>query len=124
VTGGLVFLSSWWEGFSLVLRFFQEWVCVLSICLATLLLYPLFLAVKNKKIFLSRLLAGATVLLILAGWAYMEFPVVIHLQDGPLTFYSAQAPAATLSQLLLALSAGVLLIFPALGYLFYTFKRP
>lgn len=122
ISGALVFLASWWQGLDLVVRFFTNPACLTMIFLATVLLYPMFASLQKKKIIQARLLAGAIILFIIGGWAAMEFPVVIHLPERVITFYNAQASEATLRQLLAALLVGIVIIFPSLGYLFYTFK--
>lgn len=122
LSGALVFVSSWWQGLDLVFRFFTKPACLILILSATFLLYPMFYSLQKKKTILARLLAGTIILLIIGGWAVMEFPVVIHLSDRVISFYNAQASEATLKQLLNALLVGIVLIFPSLAYLFYTFK--
>jgi cytochrome d ubiquinol oxidase subunit II len=50
--------------------------------------------------------------------------VILHIQSGDsLTLLNTAAPDATLKQLVIALIAGSLLIFPALFFLLRTFKR-
>jgi cytochrome d ubiquinol oxidase subunit II len=66
---------------------------------------------------------GAQVTAILAGWFAIQYPVLINVKSGEhLTFYNTQAPGATLTQLLVALIVGLLLIVPAFIYLFRVFK--
>jgi cytochrome d ubiquinol oxidase subunit II len=61
----------------------------------------------------------AQVTLILVGWALAQFP---YLVEPDLTVYSAAAPRATLQLLIIALAAGVLVLFPSYYYLFRVFK--
>jgi cytochrome d ubiquinol oxidase subunit II len=61
--------------------------------------------------------------LVLFGWYSVQYPVAIRFAAQPaLTFVSAAAPPPALRALLVALMAGVLIIFPALIYLFRIFK--
>ena len=77
---------------------------------------------RNKTLYL-RLGIGVQVTTILAGWFYIQFPVLIEVKNsGELTFYNTQAPAATLEQLLIALIVGLLLVIPGFIFLFRVFK--
>jgi len=63
------------------------------------------------------------VTLVLIGWFYIQFPVLIKLNNGTsLTFFNTQAPYATLYQLLIALIVGLIVIIPGFVYLFRVFK--
>ena len=68
----------------------------------------------------ARLCIVGQVTLTLWAWAFAQFP---YLVPPHLTIYNAAAPAQTLQWLLLALSAGALLLFPSLYYLFRIFKQ-
>lgn len=71
----------------------------------------------------TRFLAGVQTACILTGWFAIQFPVMIYLADGTaLTVQNSQAPERTMSLLVYALVAGILLIFPAFAYLFKVFK--
>ena len=63
--------------------------------------------------------AVAQVTLILLGWAFAQFP---YLVEPDVTIYSAAAPRATLQLLIVAIAAGVLVLFPSYYYLFRIFK--
>jgi cytochrome bd ubiquinol oxidase subunit II len=58
--------------------------------------------------------------IILIGWGLAQFP---HLVAPDVTIQNAAAPEPTLKLLLLALGAGVVVLFPSLLYLFQIFKR-
>ncbi|MEL7534431.1 MAG: cytochrome d ubiquinol oxidase subunit II, partial [Bacteroidota bacterium] len=70
----------------------------------------------------ARLLAGAELALILFGWLWVQFPAMIRLANGSLTYQMAQAPDAVLNVMGWVLVGGALLIFPSLYYLFRVFK--
>jgi len=72
-----------------------------------------------RKYRLARLCAAAQVSLIILGWALAQFP---YLVEPGMTIYSAAAPHTTLQLLIVALAAGVLLLFPSYYYLFRVFK--
>ena len=79
-----------------------------------------FYALWTRKYRLARICAAAQVTLILLGWAFAQFP---YLVEPDMTIYSAAAPHATLQLLIIALAAGVLVLFPSYYYLFRIFKR-
>src|SRR5205807_3713375 len=79
-----------------------------------------FYALWTRKYRLARICAVAQVTLILLGWAFAQFP---YLVEPDMTIYSAAAPHATLQLLIIALAAGVLVLFPSYYYLFRIFKR-
>ena len=78
-----------------------------------------FYALLTRKFRLARVCAAAQVTLILMGWALAQFP---YLVEPDITIYSAAAPPVTLKLLLIALVAGVLVLFPSYYYLFRIFK--
>jgi cytochrome d ubiquinol oxidase subunit II len=122
VVGALVFLCAHLDGIELPRRFAVDLVCIGSMGGATLLLAPLWLAIRKGAVHMARVLAAAQVGLILLGWFRVQFPVILHAATGPITLYNAAAPEATLRVLCYALLAGSALIFPALAYLLWVFK--
>src|SRR5258707_8140585 len=78
-----------------------------------------FYGLRSRKYRLARICAAAQVTLILVGLAVAQFPYLI---EPDITIYSAAAPRATLQLLLIALAAGVLVLFPSYYYLFRVFK--
>ncbi len=78
-----------------------------------------FYALWTRKYRVARLCAAAQVTLILVGWALAQFP---YLVEPDMTIYSASAPRGTLKLLIIALAAGVLVLFPSYYYLFRVFK--
>src|SRR6266849_5552376 len=78
-----------------------------------------FYTLWTRKYRVARICAVAQVTLILLGWAFAQFP---YLVEPDITIYSAAAPRATLQLLLIALAAGVLVLFPSYHYLFRVFK--
>src|SRR5258707_577242 len=78
-----------------------------------------FYTLWTRKYRVARLCAAAQVTLILLGWALAQFP---YLVEPDMTIYSAPAPRATLQSLLIALAAGVLVLFPSYYLLSRVFK--
>ena len=121
-SGGLVFLASLGERESLPTLFFRHPAAIAAIVLATLLFVALWSFVNRRRRWLTRIVAAGQVSLILAGWCLLYAPKALTTVRGPVSFYDAAAPAATLDQLVLALLAGSLFIFPSLVFLFRVFK--
>ena len=76
-------------------------------------------ALWARRFALARGLAMTQVTLILWGWGLAQFPFLI---EPDLTFESAAAPGSVLRPMLVALAAGVVVLGPALAYLFRVFK--
>jgi cytochrome bd ubiquinol oxidase subunit II len=123
--GLLVFIAASIEGHDLLSDFLHSVTSLITLILATFLcpvIWHFLNKQKNKTIYL-RIGAGLQVSLILIGWFYIQFPVLIKLKSGSsLTFFNTQAPESTLQQLLIALLAGLILIIPGFIYLFKVFK--
>jgi cytochrome d ubiquinol oxidase subunit II len=77
-------------------------------------------ALVLRRLHLARLTAAAQAALILAGWAFAQYPFLV---PPDLTLARTAAPAATLRLLLGTLAAGALLLLPAFFYLYRIFGR-
>ena len=121
--GALVFTSAQWSGLNLIQLFYKSWIAIASVVLATAILPLLWISLRQTRVFLSRMLAGAQVLLILFAWFWIQYPVVMQIDGAlPLTFHNSAAPESTLLQLVIALVFGSMIILPFLYYLMKTFK--
>ncbi len=80
-----------------------------------------FGALWHRKYRWARLCAVGQVTLILWGWALAQFPYIV---EPDITIQSAAAPAKVLFLLLVALSAGAIVLLPSFYYLFSVFKAP
>ena len=89
---------------------------------ATVILIPLWIALRRDAVHAARALVAAQVALVLIGWFRLQFPMIISSKLEPLTIYNAAAPDSTLHYLLYALIGGSVIIFPALAYLLIVFK--
>ena len=78
-----------------------------------------FRALLTRRFRLARLLAPAQATLILWGWAFVQFPLLL---PPDLSIEGTAAPAVTLRLVLGALVLGLLLLVPSLAYLFRVFK--
>ena len=124
-SGLLVFLTASMEGHDLLTDFSHSVTSIITLVIATVLcpvIWHFLNKEKNKTVYL-RLGVSLQVSLILIGWFYIQFPVLIKLSNNEsLTFFNTQAPYATLQQLLIALVVGLVVIIPGFVYLFKVFK--
>lgn len=123
--GGAVFVAARADGVPLLDEFLASRTAWSAVLLAALLLPWLAISLLLNWIWPSRLLAGAQVALVLGGFFRVQYPVLVRMPGGDLTFFNAHAPEATLNHLAGALLVGSLLILPSLAWLFRVFKvRP
>jgi cytochrome bd ubiquinol oxidase subunit II len=100
-----------WEGFRL-----RSWPLVGGSLVAGFSsLYSLAVE-RYRTAVLSAAMAVSTVIW---GWGIAQFPLIV---PPAITIQSAKAPANVLWLLIATLGVGAVLLFPALGYLFYLFK--
>ena len=119
----LVFVAAEAHNHSLWDEFLRSGLSVICLVAACLLVPVVLYYLYNHNAVKLRIAIGAQVTAILAGWFAIQYPVLIHVENGAhLTFYNTQAPPATLTQLLIALIVGLLLVVPAFIYLFRVFK--
>jgi len=125
LTGLLVFTMASVSGHNLVKQFSHSITSIVNLVVATILctvIWHFLNKEKNKTVYL-RIGVSLQVTLVLIGWFYIQFPVLIKLNNGTsLTFFNTQAPYATLYQLLIALIVGLIVIIPGFVYLFRVFK--
>ena len=124
-TGSLVFIAASVSGHNLLKQFSHSVTSIVTLVVATILcplIWHFLNKEKNKTVYL-RIGVSLQVTLVLIGWFYIQFPVLIELNNGiSLTFFNTQAPYATLYQLLIALIVGLIVIIPGFVYLFRVFK--
>jgi cytochrome d ubiquinol oxidase subunit II len=122
LSGTLVFVAAEADGVHLLREFLRFGWASLCMLLATLCFPALLVAGLRDQVWAQRVLVGAQVALILAGWLRVQYPVLARLPGGELTFFNSHAPTATLNQLGGALLVGSIFILPALLWLFLVFK--
>lgn len=121
--GVVVFVAAYVDGLPLFNELISSPLSIVAIALASILLPFLFKTIRQGKVVLARLMAGAQTVLILGAWLLVHYPHAIMLSNGgSLDLYDSRAPDATLSVLGWALMLGSLFILPALGYLYVVFK--
>ncbi|HVE60050.1 MAG TPA: cytochrome d ubiquinol oxidase subunit II [Pyrinomonadaceae bacterium] len=97
----------------------SRWALALHI-LTAIFASGAFLALWTRRFRWAQICAAAQVSLILAGWAFAQYPFLI---EPDITITTAAAPRITLQLLLGALGVGAVLLFPSYYYLFRVFKR-
>jgi cytochrome d ubiquinol oxidase subunit II len=90
---------------------------VLQLAIAVVALAAIW-ALYERRWRFARVAAAAQVSLILWGWVLVQAP---YLLPPTMTIRNAAAPRITLELLLGAVTAGAVLLLPALAYLFRTF---
>jgi cytochrome d ubiquinol oxidase subunit II len=124
LSGVLVFLAATWEGHGFTTAFFNSPVSIFCLVIALAGIAVMMYALNKNLQTLARAAVGLQVSAVVTGWFAIQYPVMINISNGQtLTFQNAKAPDATLYQLLIALAVGLLLIVPALLFLFRVFKR-
>lgn len=76
-------------------------------------------ALWKRRYALARLAAGTVTVLIMAGWAFAQYPWLV---PPVLDIRSAAAPAVTLRLVAIGVFAGLAILVPSLWYLFRIFK--
>jgi cytochrome d ubiquinol oxidase subunit II len=120
--GALVFVAAEISRLNLVRLFAQHAMSLGSMIAATLILVPLWTAIRRNAVHIARILVAAQVGLVLIGWFGLQHPAIINSRSEALTIYNTAAPETTLRYLLYALVGGSVIIFPALIYLLAVFK--
>jgi len=121
--GPIVFIAAYVDGLALFNELISSPLSIFAVGLAAAALPFLFKAIRQGKVLLTRLMAGAQTILILGAWLLLHYPHAIMLNNGDsLDLYDSRAPDATLAVLGWALMLGSLFILPALGYLYVVFK--
>ena len=122
IVGIAVFAAAELEGLALARLFAGKTLSLGSMTAATVILLPLWIAVRRNRVQLARMLVAIQVGLVLIGWFRLQYPAIVNLQSNPLTIYAAAAPEPTLLYLFYALLVGSVIIFPSLFYLLKVFK--
>jgi cytochrome bd ubiquinol oxidase subunit II len=122
VAGVGVFIAAELDGLPLVRLFVGRALSLVSMIGATLILFPLWIAIRRDRVQIARLLVAGQVGLVLIGWFRLQYPIIVNSRVNPLTLYAAAAPDSTLRYMLYALVVGCLVIFPSLFYLMKIFK--
>jgi cytochrome d ubiquinol oxidase subunit II len=124
VCGGLVFLAAEIENVHLAHWLFGNPVSFTAIIAASLSLALLWYLLKKGHTQIIRIPAAFQVTMILIAVGYRHFPNIVMVKGGNnLSLLKDHAPLSTINDLGIGLLIGSLIILPALGYLYYSFKR-
>ncbi len=93
-------------------------VVLIAQFIALLSLIAFWYALKRRQALLLRLVAGAQVLAILAGWFGTQYPHLLRFRSSTITLASAAAPPITLKWLLIGMVCVLALVVPLLVVLY------
>jgi cytochrome bd ubiquinol oxidase subunit II len=121
--GGLVFLAAEIENVHLAHWLFGNPVSFSALIAASLSLVWLWYLLRKGNTQVIRILAAFQVIMILIAVGYRHYPNMIMIKGGEnLSLLKDHAPQTTIDDLGWGLLVGSLVILPALGYLYYSFK--
>lgn len=124
ITGGFVFLVSFWKGIPLMQWIYSDWKGYVAAGLATLSIVALIFSLNKHQDILSRIIAGFIVLMILFAVSYSHFPHLILFKDGSTySLLDLNHSEKTIEVLGWALLLGSIFILPFLFYLIYSFNK-
>jgi cytochrome bd ubiquinol oxidase subunit II len=95
----------------------EGWMCVI---VATASMTVTATGLWNNQFHLARYSAVVYVASIIWGWGFIQYP---YLVKPDLTIHNSASPSSTLVLLLIALTMGMILVFPSLLYLFRVFRK-
>lgn len=123
ISGLAIFLSSYLQDMIFHAMFFEHSLSIVCGVIATLLIPVVFKLITTQRTWTLRLAVGAQILFVMAGWFINQWPNLVVFSDGStLSMHDAASPQITMKILFSALAIGVVIIFPALYYLFRLFK--
>ncbi|HEY2735827.1 MAG TPA: cytochrome d ubiquinol oxidase subunit II, partial [Polyangiales bacterium] len=122
--GAVVFSIAYTQHLPWFVRAVHSPGALVAIAIATLMIPLVARAFDRGRPWLLRIAMAVQVGSVLFGFFAAQFPVLIRLDSGPLTYRAAAAPAATLHALIWTLAIGLCLIVPSLVYLIRVYKQP
>jgi cytochrome d ubiquinol oxidase subunit II len=121
--GAGVFVIAYIEGLPWLQDLLHSPWALCALALATLLIPLVARAFDRGRPWLLRLAMAAQVSCVLFGFVAAQFPVLMRLESGDLTYQAAAAPPATLRALIWALAIGLALVLPGLVILIRVYKQ-
>lgn len=123
ISGCGIFLFSYWSDLVFHKLFLGNYLSMICLVFATLIVPVIFILIKKKMTWRLRFITGVQIVLILMGWFLIQWPNLVIYEDGSaLSMYDAAGPEITMKILFYALLVGVVVIFPGLYILFKIFK--
>ena len=125
ISGAFIFADGFFHNNEIIRHFITNPLSLICFSLSTILLIAQWWVDKNDKQEYLRSLGVVQFTLILSGLTSAIYPNVITFKDTQrtLTLFNSAAPESTQFQLTIALIGGIIVIFPALFYLFKVFKK-
>ncbi len=102
--------------------FLNNSIAISAVIISGILLYPLWLSIKNERRIYSRFFAGIQVILILFAALIPIFPNLIFTSTGTINFINEVAPKSVINVLGISLIIGGSVILPGLFHLLKSFK--
>jgi cytochrome d ubiquinol oxidase subunit II len=121
-SGGLVLLVAYLERLPWLGQLVASPLAWASMAAATALIFAIFYAFHTGRPWLLRLALGVQACCLLLGFFAAQFPILLRIRAGGLSYRELAAPASTLRGLLWAVGVGLVIIAPALAYLIHTYK--
>ncbi len=122
VFGGAVLSIGLINGNEFILTTIKSPVAIVFFTLSFILLFPLYKAIKNQKVILTRTLAVGQIMFILFAAMYPAFPELVMTNKGSVSILTDIAPPSVIRYLAIALIVGSILILPALFHLLKAFN--
>jgi len=123
ISGISIFMTSFFSDLQFHKLFLNHPLSIGTGIIVTLMVPYIFRLIKSRNIWKMRFAVGTQMLLIMIGWFIIQWPNLVVFSDGTsLTMHNAAGPTATMKVLFIALAIGVVIIFPALYFLFRLFK--
>jgi cytochrome d ubiquinol oxidase subunit II len=125
ICGAMVFLASHFEHVRLANWIFGNSVSLVAVIAATISLAVLYLIISHRRNRQwIRVLAAFQVCMILISVGFSRFPRFVIFKDGSsMSLLTEHANSNSIDDLGIGLLVGSLFILPALGYLYYAFKK-
>ncbi|WP_010180810.1 cytochrome d ubiquinol oxidase subunit II [Aquimarina agarilytica] len=102
--------------------FLHNYITISAISISAVLLYPLWMSIKNERRIYSRFFAGIQVLLILIAALAPIFPNMLFTTSGSINILNEIAPNSVIKVLGISLIIGGSVILPGLFHLLKSFK--
>jgi cytochrome d ubiquinol oxidase subunit II len=122
--GAAVFMIAWLQHLAWFDQLLHSPWALIAMAAATLLIPVVARAFDRGRPWLLRIAMAAQVGCVLFGFFAGQYPVLIRLDTGPLTYAAAAAPPVTLRTMIWTLVIGLALILPSLVYLIRVYKQP
>ncbi|RZJ70564.1 cytochrome d ubiquinol oxidase subunit II [Flavobacterium sp.] len=123
IVGFLVLVTGFVEGREFVVDFVKNPYAVAAVGLSSILLYPLFRAIRLGRVKRCRFFGALQIALVLFAAAITHFPNVIGTTSGKLDFMESLAPESVMNVLGWSLIIGGILIIPGFLHLLASFHR-